>query len=186
MDAHSIITIDLILDRQTARDVLNGILHAILFHRLFGTIKPKTLEVLDVTMPGVSDPETEQLVADKVAAFWKGIENGASKHGQISVTFSHKQPRKSWFQVYMGDEEVPWEQWIINVELRQPKSEEERQQANAQLANTLTKSIRTMLTYTSSERGRSVVPPITVANGISPFPIKITVKVGGIEVEPGN
>ncbi len=62
----------------------------------------------------------------------------------------------------------------------------ERQQANAQLANTLTKSIRTMLTYTSSERGRSVVPPITVANGISPFPIKITVKVGGIEVEPGN
>ncbi|KAL4260338.1 ATG101 family protein [Pleurotus pulmonarius] len=61
MDAHSIITIDLILDRQTARDVLNGILHAILFHRLFGTVKPKTLEVLDVTMPGVSDPETEQL-----------------------------------------------------------------------------------------------------------------------------
>lgn len=68
-------------------------------------------------------------MADKVAAFWKGIENGASKHGQvskegsvaggahttckISVTFSHKQPRKSWFQVYMGDEEVPWEQWYI-------------------------------------------------------------------------
>ena len=39
-----------VVDRQTIREVLNGILHTILFHRLFGTIKPKTLEVLDVTM----------------------------------------------------------------------------------------------------------------------------------------
>ena len=32
------------------RDVLHGVLHSILFHRLFGTIKPQTFEVLDVTM----------------------------------------------------------------------------------------------------------------------------------------
>ncbi|KAF8635652.1 hypothetical protein AX15_000283 [Amanita polypyramis BW_CC] len=118
------ITIDLTLDRSTTKDVLHGILHSILFHRLFGTVKPQTFEVLDVTMPGVSDPAMEQLVNDKVEAFWKGIESGINlKRGQINVFFSEKRPKKSWFQVYMGEEEVPWEKWTINVELRQPKDE---------------------------------------------------------------
>jgi hypothetical protein len=39
-----------------------------------------------------------------------------------------------------------------------------------------------MLTHTSSERGRTAVPLITNATGISPFPIKIAVKVGGVEI----
>jgi autophagy-related protein 101 len=90
---------------------------------------------------------------------------------------------------------------IINAELRQPKSDRgneentivhgisrspiemsDRQAFNSTLAATLTKSIHTMLTHTSSERGRAAVPLITDASGISPFPIKITVKVGGMEI----
>jgi len=39
-----------VLDRFTTKDVLHGVLHSILFHRLFGTVKPTTFEVLDVTM----------------------------------------------------------------------------------------------------------------------------------------
>lgn len=39
-----------VLDRLTTKDVLRGVLHSILFHRLFGTVKPQTFEVLDVTM----------------------------------------------------------------------------------------------------------------------------------------
>jgi hypothetical protein len=99
----------------------------------------------------------EHLVNEKVDAFWRGVESGISKRGQvwsirfaflllnltrttdlITVTFSEKRPKKSWFQVCMGKEEVPWEQWcalsflpglsfnvfrIINAELRQPKSD---------------------------------------------------------------
>jgi hypothetical protein len=34
---------------------------------------------------------------------------------QIIVTFSEKRPKKSWFQVYMGEEDVPWEQWYEAV-----------------------------------------------------------------------
>ena len=71
----------------------------------------------------------EQLINDKVEAFWRGIEGGASKRGQvpslpipiscrvhtlqIKITFSEKRPKKSWFQVYMGEEDVPWEQWCV-------------------------------------------------------------------------
>ena len=35
------------------------------------------------TQPGVADPEMEQLVNEKVDVFWKGIESGSSKRGQV-------------------------------------------------------------------------------------------------------
>lgn len=77
----------------------------------------------------------EQLVNEKVDVFWKGIESGTNKRGQVTrcmfsihdlslplscvhdvqilVTFSEKKPKKSWFQVYVGEEDVPWEQWSV-------------------------------------------------------------------------
>ncbi|KAJ7221376.1 autophagy-related protein [Mycena pura] len=181
-NGHPTVTIDLVLDRHTTKDVLQGVLHAILFHRLFGLVKPQTREVLDVTMPGVADPEMEGLVNDKVEAFWRGVEGGHSKRGQITVTFAEKRPKKSWFQVYVGEEEVPWEQWVVNAEVRQPKSDRDRQQFLATLAATLTKAVQTMLVHTSSPAGRTAVPPITNAAGISPFPVRVAVSVGGVEV----
>ena len=39
-----------------------------------------------------------------------------------------------------------------------------------------------MITYTASDRGRAVVPPITDAKGITPFPFKVVVKIGDTEV----
>lgn len=90
-----------VLDRRNTRDVLTAVLHSILFHRLFGTVKPKTFEVLDVTMvccrpycqvytlclnldqPGVDDPEIKQLVDSRVDAFWKVMEGGVHKRGQV-------------------------------------------------------------------------------------------------------
>ncbi|KAH9914903.1 autophagy-related protein [Epithele typhae] len=177
--AYPTITIDLVLDRLQTREVLRAVLHAVLFHRLFGTVRPRTFEVLDVTMPGVDDDGMRQRIEDTVGAFWKGVEGDANKRGQIMVTFSEKRQRKTWF--IMGEEEVPWEQWIINAEIRQP-SEKDRQRFNADLAGTLTKSLHTMLAHASSERGRAAVPLITDASSISPFPIKMAVKVGGVEV----
>jgi len=57
----------------------------------------------------------------------------------------------------------------------------ERQQFNQNLAATLSKSLRTMLTHTSSEQGRCAVPPITNSE-VSPFPLNISVRVGGVEL----
>ncbi|EPS99433.1 hypothetical protein FOMPIDRAFT_1030931 [Fomitopsis schrenkii] len=180
MEKQPNVKIDLVLERHTAQEVLRAVLHSILFHRLFGTVKPQTFEVLDVTMPGVDDPEIRQLVDSKVEAFWKSIEGGYNKSGKIIVTFSERRPKKSWF--YSADEEVPWEQWIIDAQIRQPTPERDQRRMQADLSSALTRSLKTMLTHASSERGRAAVPLITNANGISPFPIKITVKVGDVEV----
>ncbi|KAI9441019.1 autophagy-related protein [Lactarius indigo] len=200
MNAHATISIDIVLDRQNSREILRALLHAILFHRLFGTIKPQMFEVLDVTMPGVADPNVHRLVDEKVNVFWKGLESVALKRGEISVTLSKKDQRKAWLGMTTYEEEVAWEQWyvavvlpqspiqhilrahrIINAEIRQPKSEQERQQFDRNLAATLSKSLRTMLTHTSSEQGRAAVPPITNSD-VSPFPLKIAVSVGGVEL----
>jgi hypothetical protein len=46
----------------------------------------------------------ESLVDEKVDAFWKGVDSGASKSGQVIVTFSEKKQKKTtWFQVYAGE-----------------------------------------------------------------------------------
>ena len=58
----------------------------------------------------------------------------------------------------------------------------DRQTFDANLTSALTDSLRTMLMYTSSERGRMAVPLITEAQSISPFPIKMVVNVGGVDV----
>ena len=50
------------------------------------------------------------------------------------------------------------------------------------LASTLTETMHTLIKYTSSERGRAVVPPITDATRISPFPFRVLVKVGNLEL----
>ncbi|KAH6899091.1 hypothetical protein BKA70DRAFT_1375276 [Coprinopsis sp. MPI-PUGE-AT-0042] len=99
-NAYPTITIDLILDRSTVKDVLHGVLHSILFHRLFGTIKPTSFEVLDVTM-------IEQLVSTKVDSFWRNVDSGI-RRGKVVVTFSPRRSRRSWFSA--AEELVPWEQ----------------------------------------------------------------------------
>ncbi|KAG1787195.1 uncharacterized protein HD556DRAFT_1247205 [Suillus plorans] len=73
-----------ILDGRSAKEVLTAFFHSILFPRLFGAVKPQTFEVLDVTVSRVLDPEIEPLLTEKVDIFWKGIESGANRRGQVS------------------------------------------------------------------------------------------------------
>ena len=182
----------------------------------------------------------ESLVDEKVDAFWKGVDGGVSKSGQIIVTFSEKKPKKTtWFQVYAGEVRflIPPAPWLLlsfltgrdsmgamvlwfpqampivssilmflqgyqrrntTAKVRSrcvlplatrtrgcltiTRGSPDRQAFDANLTSTLTNSLRTMLTHTSSERGRMAVPLITEAQSISPFPIKMVVKVGGVDV----
>ncbi len=89
---------------------------------------------------------------------------------------------------------------VINAELRQPRDERgmylrphfsfnrrnesfpDRMTFQTNLASTLTETMHTLIQYTSSERGRAVVPPITDATTISPFPFRVLVKVGNLEL----
>jgi hypothetical protein len=72
-----------VVDRPNAQEVLRATLHAVLFHRLFGLVKPRTVDVLDVTMPGVEDANIERTVSEKVGALWRAVEDRVDKRGQV-------------------------------------------------------------------------------------------------------
>jgi len=174
---------DITVDRQTSRETLRALLHAILFHRLFGVVTPMLLDVLDVTLPAVRDPATERVVDGKVDTFLRAMTavQQASRLGRIDLIFSEKRTKRGgWF--YTGEEQVPWEIWQINTTLRQPTTEDDRESLHAQLSNTLSRAVMDILLYTSSESGRTAVPLISSAEGISPFPWEIKLKVNGADL----
>lgn len=175
------LTFDLVVDRETARQSLRAVLHGIFFHRLFGVIKPSSIECLDVTFPAVKDENTENLVNEIVDSFLRALQSvkQGRKEGQIEVFFTEKQQKKAtWFQSERT-EEVPWETWLINVTVEQPQSDHDRQYLQETLSSVLSKAVMTMITYSASDRGRIVVPPISTMEGVTPFPIHTTLRIQG-------
>ena len=111
---------------------LLGILNTIFFHRYFPSLRPSTLEVLDLTLPFVTDPELETLIDTRVAQLIRQLSSTTSPkssvRGQLAVQFSEKRRRKGgglgWFTgATKGDEEVCWEIWCLEVTLAMPRTE---------------------------------------------------------------
>ncbi|KAG8847541.1 hypothetical protein FRB96_001588 [Tulasnella sp. 330] len=152
MNNTSTIHLDIVLERPQSKDVMRALLHAILFHRLFGIVKPQTIDVLDVTFPGVSDPDIESQVNSKVDALWRALDtipggNHVAKKGQTS------------YQTYTSKP-------IFNKPPPTPTPTD------------LNQTLLQILTHVSSNQGRDAVPPIMTNTGISPFPVRIDVLVG--------
>ena len=109
-----------------------GILHTIFFHRYFPSIRPSSIEVLDLTLPLVADPELETLIDTRVGQLIRQLSSTSSPkssvRGSLVVQFFEKKRRKGgglgWFTGGVkGDEEVCWESWCLEVTLATPKTE---------------------------------------------------------------
>lgn len=105
-----------------------GILHTIFFHRFFPSIRPKTRDVLDITLPVVEDVELETLIDQRTAALVRQLDSssdmgsrGSGVRALLAVQFFEKKRRKAWFT--KGEEEVCWEQWTLDVTLATPRTE---------------------------------------------------------------
>lgn len=113
------------------KDVLTGvcnagILHTIFFHRYFPSIRPKSRDLLDVTLPVVDEVELETLIDQRATALIRQIDSTSNRHsnsgrGQVVVQFFEKKRRKAWFT--KAEEEVCWEQWTLDVTLATPRTE---------------------------------------------------------------
>src|SRR5277367_622068 len=105
-----------------------GILHTIFFHRFFPSIRPKTRDVLDLTLPVVEEVELVTLIDQRTATLIRQLDTSSDMgvrstgvRGQIAVQFFEKRRRKAWFT--KGEEEVCWEQWTLDVTLATPRTE---------------------------------------------------------------
>ena len=126
-----------------------GILHTIFFHRFFPSIFPETREVLDLTLPHVSDAELETLIDQRTTALIRQLDaernqphhqhpgsagttppapaigNGSGR-GQVVVQFFERKRRKPAWYTIRGEEEVCWESWTVKVTVAEPKTESGR------------------------------------------------------------
>ncbi|KAF3925545.1 hypothetical protein ABW21_db0201535 [Orbilia brochopaga] len=134
--------LDTVVEPTFAKDVVKAILAAIFFHRLFPSIRPKTRDLLDLTLPSVDDAELDALIDNRTSSMIRSVEStpgSSSAKTQIAKSivsfFEKKQKRKAWFST--KDEEVCWESWLLDITLLYPRTEAQRLQARKDMENAL-------------------------------------------------
>ncbi|KZT51596.1 hypothetical protein CALCODRAFT_460254 [Calocera cornea HHB12733] len=173
MEPNSPITVnlDLVVERPAGKDALRALLHLILFHRLFGCIKPRTTEIFDLTLPAVDEPEIDNLVNIKIDSFWRTLESSANSRAEMVIIFSEKRTKKSWFS--SNEEEIPWEKWVIDAQLATRTEPSQRNSpSNSTTRLYLQRCMQRVLEHVDEKR--DAVPPIQTQT-LSPFPMSITV-----------
>ncbi|KZO91224.1 DUF1649-domain-containing protein [Calocera viscosa TUFC12733] len=165
------VNLDLVVERPAGKDALRALLHLILFHRLFGCIKPRTTEIFDLTLPAVDEPEIDTLVNIKIDSFWRTLESSANSRAEMVIVFSEKRTKKSWFS--SNEEEIPWEKWVIDAQLATRVEPSQRNSpTNSVTRLHLQRCMQRVLEHVDEKR--DAVPPIQTQT-LSPFPMSITV-----------
>jgi len=158
-----------------------GVIHTIFFHRLFNPLHPSTHEVLDITLPYVSDPDIESLIEQRTNSLIRQLDVASNQsspqygskptRGQIVVQFLERKRRKGWF-VAKADEETVWETWIVEITLTSARSEPEAERNRRQIEGSLQKAAMKVITFVNEDRNH--IPPIT-SNETNPFPYQVLV-----------
>ncbi|CAO3566717.1 unnamed protein product [Mortierella alpina] len=162
--------VELTVERTLLRDALRAILHTILFHRVFANIKPRDMDILDLTIPVIDDPEVDKLVDEKIAAFVKAVDSNPQSKGQIGLMFYEKRTKRAWFS--STSSEVCWEQWAITINVVTNTNEKDKQRSIKNMEKALSSLFLSIL-RTVNER-KDHIPPITTSDG-NPFPYQIVI-----------
>ncbi|CAB4389509.1 DUF1649 domain protein [Rhizophagus irregularis] len=162
--------IELTVDRTAVADILRGILHTILFYRVFGNIKPKEVDVLDITYSAIDDPEIEKKVDDNVDQFMRILETQGNQKGQIAVMFHEKRTKKAWFS--KSEEEICWEQWAVTINTVICRTDGETLRIRKEMSAQLTTCFLNIIRFINDKKDH--IPPITTLEA-NPFPFQIVI-----------
>lgn len=174
-----------------------GILHTIFFHRYFPSMRPSSLDVLDLTLPVVADPELQTLIETRVGQLVRQLSSTSSpsggSRGELGVRFFEKRRRKGGLGGWLtstakSEEEVCWEVWKLKFTLTTPRTETgtwpsgenkcvedaecppERTALLRAEAPALQKTAMTIVKIVN--RDKDHIPPITTSE-MNPFPYEI-------------
>ncbi|KAI9818539.1 MAG: hypothetical protein M1827_000598 [Pycnora praestabilis] len=172
--------LEVFADPTCVKDIVKAILHTIFFHRFFPSIRPKTGDLLDLTLPIVDDVELETLIDQRTTALIRQIDTtsnltSTSVRGQIAVQFFEKRRRKAWFST-KAEEEVCWELWTLDVTLATPRTDSERAKVRKAMEMMLQKTAMKIVTIVN--RNTDHIPPITTSEA-NPFPYQIVINPRG-------
>lgn len=177
-----------------------AVLHTIFFHRYFPSIRPslRDLPQLDITLPYIADPpEIETLIDTRTTTLVHQLTSADTPNGgvrgQIAIQFFERRRRKTggWLGGIGrgGDEEVCWEEWLLEVTIAKPKTESgmptlsaqpnlqplitlnvERTKVRRAMESSLQKTAMKILAIVN--RDKDHIPPITTSDA-NPFPYQL-------------
>jgi len=175
-------TLEVFADPASAKDVIKAILHTIFFHRYFTAVSPLTRDLLDLTLPAIDDVDLETDIDARAAALLRSIENTGTQRGraQLAVQFFEKKRRKAYF-FGKAEEEVCWEQWMLDVTIATPRTESDALKVRRAMAKSLQKAAFKILTIANKHKDH--IPPITTTD-TNPFPYHIVLNPKPTAVEP--
>ncbi|CAG8439222.1 6542_t:CDS:2 [Diversispora eburnea] len=165
-----VFSIDLTVDRDVVSEVLRAILHTILFYRVFGNIKPREVDLLDITYSAIDDPEIEKVVEDKVEQFIHNLEHHGNQKGQIAVMFHEKRTKKAWFT--KSEEEICWEQWAVTLTTLICRTERDKLRVRKDMDKQLYSCLFNIIRFVNDKKDH--IPPITTPDA-NPFPYQIVI-----------
>lgn len=169
-------TTSLTCERSMTKTAVGAVLRAILFQRAFGTVKPTTSRVCGVELPSIDAADLIQTVAARADEVYRAIEQqqasgSTPRQVDVVVSFKEEKTRRTWYSTV--SEEVPWEQWRVNVKVLIGQTERERNRIDDITKADLKGLVLKMLTFADSHREHT---PAISSNDILPFPWAITVK----------
>ncbi|BFZ57305.1 hypothetical protein PYCC9005_004356 [Savitreella phatthalungensis] len=184
--AAAILTIDIgSIDGEYAREIGKAVLHSILFHRLFGQVSARTIEVVEVTVSCADDAKLESLIDAKADAFAQQLLATASALSAadavsvpstptIVIDFFQMRKNKGVWPFTRAEEPVCWESWRVRARLLPPaRSEGERDQAKEATRRALDTALWN-ITDTANRRNDEYLPAIPYGQD-NPFPYQIAV-----------
>jgi len=163
--------LELDFDFSFRKEAIKAVLHTILFQRVFGTVRPRESQVLDLSYCIVDDDELIRTVDSRVEEALRRFETKEPRSRiMMSIEFSEKKLIKTWFST--TQEEVCWEKWhlmVPNVATSQNASFDQLALNGRQL---LTKQIAGIIDLVNTHKEH--IPPITSKDKFA-FPYKINV-----------
>jgi len=89
------------VEPNLAKEVVKAILAAVFFHRLFPSIRPKTRDLLDLTLPSVDDSDLDALIESRTSSMIRSIEStpgASSANSQIAKRSEARKEMESQLQ----------------------------------------------------------------------------------------
>ena len=137
-------------------------------------VKPSTIDLdsLNLTFVKIDDPFIEESINKKIESFTAYLKGKSPKQttaGRIGILFYEKRSTSStsWFN---GDNDICWEQWILNLKITQALGEKEEIKAKMQLEKDLM-----ILLHKISDQTMEALDHIPSLTSNDPFPFQIVV-----------
>jgi hypothetical protein len=164
--------LELTADRPNIKDVTKALLHTIFFHRYFTPLNPATHEILDLTLPYMTEDSIDALIDTRTTTLLRALDTSPTAH--IQLQFLERRRRRGWFSA-KPDEELPWETWVVHVAVTAARSEPEAFRNRRAMAAALERACWSVVEVVNRERAH--IPPIT-SNESNPFPYHVVVGKG--------